>query len=156
MSAEAEVAELLRADTGLMAILTGGVWTDEEIGVEGIRRGEGSLTNEAFDAATGYLLPCAVVRGRGIVPVQITRSQKNKISGTRQVVEIYFYQFRGHETVDQAKEDAYFLLEGERITDSYPLIWDGDTPHLPDVGPIANSTTVRQDWIVTKMRKQES
>lgn len=154
MSRESEIASLLAADATIASLLTGGIWTDQEIGVEGIRRGEDSLTNSAFDPTTGILRPCAVVRERGINSYQAGRSHKGKVALLRQVVEIYYYEFRGHDVIDPAKERAYYVLEGVRLTATYPLVWDMETAHYPDVGPVANSTTVRQDWNVYSVRSE--
>lgn len=156
MTLEAEVATILKADATLMAILTGGVYTDEEVDVEGIRRGEDFVTDAAFDA-DGFLLPCALVRQRGLVPVgDMVRSQKegDEITATRQVIEIYYYQHRGHAMIDLAKERAYQLLEGRRLTGTFPLIWNYETAHIPDVGPIRNSTTLRQEWVANAVRRK--
>lgn len=152
MSRESEVKALLIADPLLMTILLGGIYTDEEIGVEGYRRGDDSPTAAAFDA-DGFLLPTACVRQRGEIPYQDIRNLSDKFTATIQVVEIYFYERRGHTQVDLAKHRAWEILEGERLTDSYPIWWDGDSPHLPDVGPIANSTTVLQEWVVITIKQ---
>lgn len=152
MSMETEIAQLMRNDNTLIGILTGGVWTDEEVGVEGLRRGEDSYTNAAFDPNTGILLPCAVVRERGIDEYGDIRAEKGKVTGTSQVAEIYYYQFRGHSLIDAAKLRAYYVLEAERLSFGYPIRWGGDSPHLPDVGPVQNSTTVRQVWQLISVR----
>lgn len=156
MTREAEVKAIFIADDIMMAILTGGVYTDEEVDVEGIRRGEDFVTDAAFDPSTGYLLPCALVRQRGLNPVVNVRSQKigDEFTAVQQVVEIYYYQHRGHAFIDLAKNRAFDLLEGVRLSDSYPIIWMSETAHYPDVGPVKNSTTLRQEWQVVSIRKK--
>jgi hypothetical protein len=152
MSREEEIADLMRADSILSAFLSGGIYTDQGVGVEGIRRGEGAPTENAFDDQ-GRLLPCALVHQRGLIPEGGVWDLEEKVAGTSQVVEIYFYQFRGHDLIDAAKERAYFVLIGQRLPRSYPIMWDYETSHIPDVGPIANSTTLRQDWRVVGIRR---
>lgn len=154
MSAESDVKALLIADAPLMAILTGNVWTDEEVGVEGIRRGEDFETKIAFDE-NGYIKPCALVRQRGLVPINV-RSHKrgDEFAATSQMVEIYFYQHRGHQMIDLAKEIVYQLLEGTRLPGTYPLIWNFETSYIPDVGPLRNTTTLRQEWQVMDIRRK--
>lgn len=158
-SREEQIRDLLIADATLMAILTGGIYTSEEIGVEGIRRGDEdtestdySITAVAFDEH-GVLKPCAVVRQEDVNPYPLTRSQANKIAGVTQLVNIFYYQFRRHDMIDAAVTRVYELLEGERIPDAYPLIWENETGYFPDVGPVANATTQRQTWRVVSVRK---
>lgn len=152
MTREAEVAALLLADEDMMALLPGGVYTDEQLGVEGIRRGEGNPSAPAFDA-DGQLLTCAMVRQDSLNPVPGVRSIKDKLTGTTQMVFIYFYERRGHAEIELAKQRSYEILEGVRLSDSYELIWEWDTPSYYDMGPVANSTALRQDWRVTGMRR---
>lgn len=152
MTKESEIAALLLADAPLVAILTGGIYTDQEIGVEGIRRGEDSPTEAAFDV-DGRLLPCAVVRQRGEFPYGDWRSLKEKTVAVSQVVEVYYYEFRGHDQIDLAKYRACEVLEGVRLTDSYPIWWIMETSHIPDVGPVMNATVLRQDWQVISIRR---
>lgn len=152
MNWESEISVLMNDDNTLMSILEGGVYTSQEIGVEGIRRGDGSPTAQAFDT-DGRLLPCAIVRQRDINPVMGINDLEEKMAGITQVIEVHYYQFRGHDLVDAAKERNYFVLIGQRLTKSYPLMFDFETAHIPDVGPVANATTVRQDWRVVGLRR---
>lgn len=152
MSHEGDVATVLRADAELVAILTGGIYTEEEIGIQGIRRGADSPTNDAFDAE-GVLKPTAVVREGAEVGYSTIRSVKDKIAGVTQPIEIYFYQHRDKASIFLAKQRVFELLENRRLSGTYPLIWMGETPVYYDVGPLANSTTVRQDWRCVYLRR---
>jgi hypothetical protein len=152
MSRESEIATLLLADAPLVAILTGGIYTDEELGVEGIRRGDGSPTENAFDT-DGVLKPMAVVRQRGENPYSDVRFQRDKITATSQVVMVYFYEFRGHSEIEAAANRTYEILEGERLERSYPLVWLGDSPPFPDTGPVTNSTSVFQEWQIITLKR---
>lgn len=149
MSREQEIADKLRADPEFMAIMTGGTYTDEEVGVEGIRRGNGTA---AFDD-NGLMRPCVLVRQRDLVPDEVLRDQAEKFSSVSQIVEVYYYQFRGHAVIDAGKERAYQVLEGERLSGTYPIMWNSDSGFVPDVGPVANSTTLRQEWRIVWLRK---
>lgn len=148
---EQQVAEILRGDASLLALLPGGIYTAQEVGVEGMRREPGSVTAAAFDS-TGKLKTCAVVRQRGDVPYSDVRSLKDKFVAVGTVVEIYFYEWRGYEEIQPAKARTYELLEGVRLEDSYPIWWMMETPYFYDVGPVANSTTLRQDWQVVTLK----
>lgn len=156
MTKESELADLLRADATLMAILTGGVFTDEEVGIEGIRRGEDdsaddrySPTATAFDEE-GYLKPCALVRELGEIPV--ARTQTSDSTGLSQMVQIYFYQDRDSDQIEAARLRAWDVLNGQRLGRSYPIWCDSNTARVYDVGPVANAKTVRQDWRVVFTR----
>lgn len=153
MSRESEIADYLRADYVLMAILTGGVYTNEEAGVEGLRRGEHSPTKDAFDPATGFLLPCAVVRQRANAPFGGLRDQRLKQTSASQIVEIYFYQDRGHDIADTARDRVYELLEGHPLAQTWPAIWVFDTAPTPDAGPVKNSTVFRSDYQVVSIKR---
>lgn len=152
MTRETEIATLLRADAELTSILVGGIYTDEEVGVEGIRRGDDSPTAQAFDAS-GTLLPCAVVRQSDLVPVDSVRMQRDRMSGTSQLLQIYFYQFRQYNHIELARQRCYELLEGVRLAASYPLIWVVDSPYFYDVGPVANAITLYQNWRIFGLRR---
>jgi hypothetical protein len=142
----------LKADPTMVSLAPGGIYTDEEIGLEGIHRGADSNTDAAFDEK-GRLKTCIVVRQTAVTPFNNVRSQKDKMVATVQRVEVYFYQHRGQDEVDAAKLRAYEVLEGERLIGTYTLTWLGESPFYYDVGPVANSTTLRQDWQVVGTRK---
>lgn len=158
---EQQFKEAMLADATLVALLTGGIYTDEEIGIEGLHRGDidpsssnYSLTAAAFDER-GELLPCAVIRQGGVMPYGNTQNPSQQISGTAQRVEVFFYQNRRYTVVDAARERNYFVLQGKRLSSpgSYPITWMADSPYYYDVGPVANSVTTKQDWMVVSMRK---
>lgn len=151
MSRESQFAAVMLADDTLMAILTGGVYTSEALDVEGIHRGDDSPTAGAFDAM-GYLKPTALIRQRDLIPLGSVRNVSDKFSAVRQAVEIYFYQYRGYDQIDLAKDRVYQLFEGERLVDSYPLTWVSEAGYYYDVGPVMNSMTLRQEWMVVSIR----
>lgn len=152
---ERQIADVLLADATMVSLLPGGIYTSQEIGVEGIRRGEDSPTNAAFDE-NGYLLGCAVVRQRDVNSYGANlRSHKDKLNIIGQMVEVYYYEYRGHDIIEPAKARAYQVLEGLRLEDSYPLMWSYETTHVYDVGPVMNSSTLRQDWLVVSIRMAE-
>lgn len=153
MSYEDDVRDILAADAAMQALMTGGFYTEQQVGVEGIRRGDDVPTELAFDER-GELKGTVLVREGNALPYGTVRSQRDKITAMSKLVSIYFFEMRGHEVVDAAKNRAYALLEGIRLpTKSYPIWLVAETPPVPDTGPIANSTTIRQDWMVVFIRK---
>lgn len=158
---EQQFKALLLADTVFRDLMTGGIYTDEEIGVEGFRRGEVdpadknySVTAAAFDES-GNIKPCVLIREGGVLPYGNTQNPTKKISGTSQRVEIFFYQHRTYTIINAARERSFLVLSGERLEDpgSYPLTWLADTPYFYDTGPVVNSVTTKQDWMVFAMRQ---
>lgn len=156
MTREADVKAILIADAPLMALLTGGVFTDEEVGVEGIRRSleptDTNPTKDVFDA-DGVLQPCAVVRQRGETLYQNINLVSDQIQAVGQVVQIYYYEFRQAVIIHQAKQRVYELLMGVRVGGSYPVWRMAESPIFPDTGPVQNSTTAIQDWQIVFLRK---
>ena len=144
-SREEDVQAILIADALFVSLMPGGVWTDQEIGIMGIHRGDDSNTNGAFDA-DGILKNCCVIRQGALIPRSEGRSQKEKKTLTNQPFTIVYYQHRGRDTLAAGVQRGYELLEGERLPKSYPMIWEGNSGFLYDVGPVANATTVMQSW----------
>lgn len=158
---EQQFKAIMLADPILFAFLTGGIYTDEELGVEGLRRGDEDVdspnyspTALAFDER-GNLKPCAIIRQGGIFPYGNTQNPSQQISGTSQRVEVFYYQHRHYDVIDPAKERGYFVLQGVRLANpsSYPVTWLADAPYFYDVGPVVNSVTTKQEWMVFSMRK---
>lgn len=156
MSKEEDVANILRNDTILMALLTGGVLTDEVVGVEGIRRSlepeDLNPTKDVFDA-DGVLQPCAVVRQGGETLYQNINLVEDKMQAVSRRIQIYFYQFRQHDVITAAMDRVFYLLMGTRLPGTYPMWRTGESPAYPDVGPVQNSTSMIQDWIVVYMKR---
>jgi hypothetical protein len=152
MSREGQVATLLLADATLEGILTGGIYQNGLIGIEGIRRGADSPTADAFDDSTGFLLPCAVVKDTALVPFGTLRDLAEKIAGASQRVEIYFYEDRGQTAIYAARDRIFSLLEGERFSDTFKIRWIEDRGPFLDVGPVSGATTLRTDYQIISVR----
>lgn len=145
MSREDDFKTRMEADATLMAILTGGVYTKAETGREGITR---DTTPDAFDG-DGYLLPCALVRQRGLTPDGVLLDEMAVQASTAQVVEIYLYEDSGYSNIDAALARLFVLFFGHQFSDSFPLEWAG-TPVTrgKDEGALIGASLARQDWVV--------
>lgn len=152
MSREQQVKDILVNDPTIMALLTGGVYTEQEVGIEGIRRGDNSPSGAAYDSS-GRLLGCALIREGGVIPFNSIRSISDRFAAITQTVSIYFYEMRGMDIVKPASERSYELLEGAQLPPSYPIWMEAETPPIPDDGPMMNSTVLRQDWIIVSIRQ---
>lgn len=154
MTRDIEIATFLRTDATLLALVTGGVYAWNEIGgFDGFRRGTGSPTANAFDA-NGFLKPCLMVKMRAPVPFGEIRDLKAKKASASQVAELYYYQDRagGDTAITPAKERGYILMEGKAFVGAYPARWVLETDPVPDSGPLAGATTVRQDFQIVEVR----
>lgn len=152
MNREEQVKAIFEADAELMALLPGGVYTESELGVESIRRGEGVLTEAAFDV-DGKLIPCAFIRESGEETFRNVMNISDQFTAVSQIVAVYFFQMRDSDIVMEAKLRSFQLLMGVRLGRSFPIWLMTETAPIPDTGPIANSTTLRQDWMVVATRQ---
>lgn len=150
MTREEQIKDLMLADATLMALLDGGVYTEQEVGVEGIRRGPDSPTADAFNA-DGTLRTCALVREGPLAPMAGTRTA-NGSHALMQTIYIYFYEMRGKDEILPAKDRTFQVLNRVKLTRTYPIDWSFETAPVPDAGPIINSTALRQEWTVVSYR----
>ncbi len=95
------VRSYLENDAELMATLTGGLYTQTEIGR--------STTPAAFDAG-GDLLPCALLRVESEAPTGPFPTS------SRQILVLYLYQQRGCDAIDVARDRIYALLHRHKFT----------------------------------------
>lgn len=146
MAHEDEIAALLEADATLLAILTGGVYTAGTVGLDGITR---ESAPDAFDAS-GWLLPCALVKQRGNVPTSDVRDYDAQVTSATQVVEVWLYsdQGDGYTAIDQAKDRIYTLLQGEMLSDSFEVTLTNVIDRQRDTGALNGSSMARMDFAV--------
>ena len=151
MTRETEIKDVLTADSTLMTLLTGGVYTSEEVGPEGLRRGEDSPTDAAFDE-NELLKPCVIIRQLDAVPYTRIRSHNPPMAGITEPLEIFIYQRRNQNIIEQVRIRIFELLEGRRLGKSYPMMWQGESPVGFDTGTVANATVMRQGWQIVSTR----
>lgn len=148
MSRESQFETVMEADATLMAILTGGVWTKEVTGVEGIAR---ETAAAAFDGS-GYLRPTALIRQRDTVPDNAVRDPMAQKVSTSVVVEIYLYEDRGYTSIDAAMSRLFTLLEGYQFNDSFEVQWVNTVDRIRDMGALKGASLARMDWQVNSVR----
>lgn len=108
MSVQGDIAAVLQADGALMAILTGGLYEQDEVGE--ISR---QNTPEAYDADQ-ELLPCALVAEGTELPRG--PYQHNEVGySVLTPVDIFFYQRYGYASIAAAMERTFALLAGQKI-----------------------------------------
>lgn len=145
MSLEAEFKTAMEADATLMAILTGGVYTSSEAGRDGITRTD---TPDAFDT---YLLPCALVKQRGLIPDGVVSDTIEQLASTVQVVEIWLYEDSGYANIDLALAQLFITFFGNQLNGSFELTLINTIDRETDSGQLNGASMARQDWQVNKI-----
>lgn len=145
MSLEAEFKTAMEADATLMAVLTGGVYTSAEAGRDGITRTD---TPGAF---SDYLLPCALVKQRGLLPDFFIEDSIEQMASTVQIVEIWLYEDSGYTNIDLALAQLFITFFGNQLNGSFELTLINTIDRETDSGQLNGASMARQDWQVNKI-----
>lgn len=140
MSAESTIKTVLEADATLLALATGGIYSWDETGSEGINR---TTTPDAWNS-NGIMLPTIMVSARNAVPGLNVPDEAAQSMDVRQIVEIYFFQFDGYSTIDSMVDRCYALLHAKRLTGPIRMDWAGSVRLGRDIEFDAN--VYRADW----------
>jgi hypothetical protein len=143
MSRETDVYTILNASAPLLAVLTGGLYKAEDIGVEGISR---ETTPAAF--SSGYLAPCGLIRQRGEIVTNDAVEFDSLLLSTNQVVEVWLYEDRGYTNLDAARLLIMGLLNGAILTNSFELKLGSTIDRQRDMGALKGASLARMDWQV--------
>jgi hypothetical protein len=138
----------MEADTTLMAILTGGVYTSAGVGRDGITR---TSAEDAFDT-NGFLQPAALVKQRGNVPDNQVVDQMEQHRSATQVTEIYVYQDTGFDQIDLALARLYVLFEGYTFSGAFPAEWVNTIDREQDEGALQGASLARIDFLVADIQ----
>lgn len=144
MAISAVIRDVLASDAGLAALLTGGIYSYEQIGRNGISR---VTTPDAY-AADGFLKPCAIVKGGD---ARATGAIRDDAPGMRQMVEVYLYDDgdRGYGTITQARDLAAALLDWQWLADAGFARRAGGADDLRDP-KLNNAALVRGDFEIAR------
>lgn len=99
--------ETLEGDATLMALLTGGVFDAAELPDDGLTPG---MTGSPWNASTGVLAPCAVIRWRNRAPY----GPHWDLGSERLFVEVYLYGMRT--TIESAADRVNVLLNAQLLS----------------------------------------
>lgn len=145
-SREADFHARIVADTALMAILTGGAFKSESVGIEGIDR---TTAPGAFDAS-GFLRPCALVRQRALVPTGDVLDFGAQIISARQAVEIWLYSDAsgGYTAIDAAIDRLYTLFQGHVFAGTFEVSLAIRLDRERDQGALQGASMAKLDWQV--------
>lgn len=135
----------LSSDSRLTALLTGGILDADALPMDG--GGAGSLPLAADGVS---VKPFAVVRWRGSAPKEIPWATE------RRTVEIYVYQERGYDIIEQAKRRIKALLIRQMVKADDAAIcmfhWVQDTGEFP-APELGNLACEMSRFVVDYVRK---
>lgn len=143
MAISEAIRDVLADDTGLAALLTGGVYSYEQTGRNGISR---AAMPDAYESG-GFLRPCAVVKsGDAGAAVAI----RDSASGARQTVEVYLYDDgdSGYGTIASARDMVIALLDRQWVAGAGFVQRRGGADDLRDP-KLNNAALARVDFEVT-------
>jgi hypothetical protein len=145
MTTTTTIKNLLAADATLMAALTGGVYTVEELGRGGVSRG---TLPAAYDP---YLKPLAVVRCEGIREMRPAFDGVNVV--VREAVSITFYADgdAGFETLHAARARVFTLLHGVSLSGAGRAWWTRGEDDLRDP-KFNNAAILRAEYEIEGVR----
>jgi hypothetical protein len=148
MSHEDDIKTALAADVTLAAILTGGFFTFDDTGREGLSR---TGTPTAF-ASTGLLKPCCVVKQRSVTSDFRMVDEGGQIMSYAAVVEIWLYN-DGDSAItalENASNRIYTLLQDTRTTGAKcRWIFSMENERAPE---LENANLWRDDYEVIAIR----
>lgn len=134
---------LLEADTGNLVLLaTGGIWDWDETGRMGINRSN-TATSAAY--SNGIIKPCLLLKLRSSVPIGDIADDEAKVTGARDMLEVWAYQDAGYSTIKSMLDRVYALLQGETVG-GIVCRWAGNMQPLRDIESDAN--VERSDYAV--------
>ena len=113
MTHESDIQVVLQGDSTFNTPLTGGIYTYDETGRNGISP---QSTPDAY--SSGTLLPCVVIKERSSVPTSPIRSEASRDFSYRAAVELWFYDDGAAilDTLTSARNRAIALLHDQRVT----------------------------------------
>lgn len=106
-----DLVTYLETDATLLALLTGGIYSSEEVGRQGFTYTDQS--GNLFSDST--IKPTAYVRARSQVPTSALRDQGQGAFSFRQVVEIWLLQDNAYGIIESAKVRIITLLHDQHV-----------------------------------------
>jgi hypothetical protein len=110
---EAPIKEILEADATLMALLTGGIFENRELGVSG--NSFQNIIASRRDPTIGNIFkPFSIVRGRNVVTTsQFLRDEPTQYTSVEQTVEVWILDDPSSsiDVIDSATDLVYELLQ---------------------------------------------
>lgn len=139
----------LESFPALMALATGGIYPYTSLSYQGITR---ETTPEAYDA-DGYLLPIIVVKTRAPLPDNRIFDQRERLTATNQVLELWVYEDIGYVNITQILDFVFNALHCHKFPDYYPMQWAYTSPSLKDDGSLKGCSCIRIDFATKRIRR---
>ena len=117
MTLESDLQATLEADATLTGLLTGGIYTREELGKMGLHQDNAvcvSAWMRINDLDT--LQPCLVIRQRSETPTDARVDNNTQVVSVARVVEMYFYDASSFTTITTARDRVYQLLHAQGLS----------------------------------------
>lgn len=138
---------ILEADVTLLALATGGIWDWDETGRMGINRSN-SATAAAWGTTT--IKPCLLLKLRSSVAFGDIADDAARVTGARDMLEVWAYQDSGYSTIQSMLARVYTLLQGKQLG-GFVCRWAQDIQPLRDIEMDAN--VERADYAVVWLRR---
>lgn len=135
---------ILEADATLLALATGGIWDWNETGRMGINR-----TNTPGAYTNGIIKPCLMLKLRSSVAFGDIADDAERVTGARDMLEVWAYQDQGYATIEGMLARVYVLIQGKRVG-GYVCRWALSVQPLRDIDMDAN--VQRDDYAVYWLR----
>jgi len=108
-----------------VAAATGGIYTHEDTGRNGINR---TTTPAAFDA-NGIIKPTILIRVRSEVN---TYDLVGNVASTRAVLEVWFYSSDSYTTTSIMRSSVFGQLHNKQLSGTFQVIWNWDVQEARD------------------------
>lgn len=143
MTVESTITDLLQADSALLALATGGVYSFDDTGRKGINR---TTTPAAFDSA-GVILPAVVVAERAANPLPAIADDSNQMLAIRQAVEVWVFHDASKAALEAIQYRVYQLLHAKPVSGLVRCEWGGN--YLGGRELEIDAWTLRMDFMCT-------
>ena len=121
MATPQDIQTILSGDATFNNLMTGGIYTPDDADEISVAE-----TPNVYDA-NGELKPCCYIR------LETDIGSGPHYSSSEESVTIWFYQYRLHTVIDQAKDRAFTLLNNQRLASrGYKMQWADDLTHQRD------------------------
>lgn len=147
MTVLTNIKAILEADATLLALATGGIYDLSETGRLGLNS---TTVPGAYDATTGLIKPCILLKLRSETPDGILQDDSAQYSSLVAVYEAWCYEDSGFTTIDAMQARIYALLHAVQVPGTFQVFWAGDGQPIWDEAMDAN--TGRSDYTATVKR----
>jgi hypothetical protein len=146
VSALSSAKTILEADATLLATATGGIWSYDETGRQGLSR---TITPAAFDS-NGVIRPCILLKMRDAIPDGQLADDASQTVSLREMLEAWFYQDTGYAAIETMRDRVYVKLQAVQLTGTYGCWWAGDIRGARDTE--LDASVERADYLVRRRR----